>query len=85
MARKIYVGHGKQVFFEGGTAVKYKGQDIYRCDNPRDWKNGGGQYITDLCNKSEGEMAEFLGYRTWVINFLDQNRNIAVLFLRKLY
>ena len=67
MARRIKLGYGKQLFFvDNNCKVEYKGQTVHQCNNPRDWKNSSGQYIKDLCNKSFGEVVEFLGYSIWI-------------------
>lgn len=67
MARKIKLGYGKQVFFDDNNCkVEYNGQTIHQCNDPRYWKNASGGYIKDLCGKSFGEMATFIGYRPWI-------------------
>ena len=48
MAQKIKIGYKKQLYTENGMAVRYNGQEVYQCDDPNMWKNGSGQYISDL-------------------------------------
>ena len=65
MARKVKLGHGKQIFFKDNSCkVEYEGQTIHQCNDPRDWKNASGGYIKNHCGKSFDEAATYLGYST---------------------
>lgn len=65
MAQKIKIGYKKQLYTEDGMAVRHNGQEVYQCDDPNMWKNGSGQYISDLKGKSFFEVANKLGYKSW--------------------
>ena len=90
MADKIYIGHNKQLFINSGTAVREEFKagtfEIYQCDDPKMWKNGSGQYISELKNKSFIQVAAMLGYRTWLISFyIFKPHFCGFSFLRKIY